>query len=229
MNLNLVRNLTRFPRWFLHIFFMRKWFLRKLLLLTRFPRKAFVASMALTAVVFGSAGSYADYEQGVNAAFDGDYATAYREFSIAAEEGLALAQYNLGILYFTGRGVERDADEAYRWTSAAAEQGHVAAQFNLATLLMTGEGVTKDPSSAVNWYSRAAKAGHPEAASELATLFFDGREVERDRVAAHAWASYAVANKAEGADALLKRIERKLDAEELSAARRLFAKWQIEP
>ena len=229
MNLNLVRNLARFPRWFLHTFFMHKWFLRKLVLLTRFPRKGFVASMALTAVVFGSAGSYADYEQGVNAAFDGDYATAYREFSIAAEEGLALAQYNLGILYFTGRGVERDADEAYRWTSAAAEQGHVAAQFNLATLLMTGEGVTKDASSAVSWYSRAAKAGHPEAASELATLFFDGREVERDRVAAHAWASYAVTNKAEGADALLKRIERKLDAAELSAARRLFAKWQIEP
>jgi TPR repeat protein len=229
MNLNLVRNLARFPRWFLHTFFMEKWFLRKLFLLTRLPREGFVANLALTAIVFGSAASYADYEQGVNAAFDGDYATAYREFSIAAKEGLALAQYNLGILYFTGRGVERDADEAYRWTSAAAEQGHVAAQFNLATLLMTGEGVTKDASSAVSWYSRAAKAGHPEAASELATLFFDGREVERDRVAAHAWASYAVANKAEGADALLARIERKLDAAELSAARRLFAKWQIEP
>jgi TPR repeat protein len=105
----------------------------------------------------------------------------------------------------------------------------VAAQFNLATLLMTGEGVTKDASSAVNWYSRSAKAGHPEAASELATLFFDGKEVETHRVTAHAWASYAVANKAEGADALLTRIERKLDAAELSAARRLFAKWQIEP
>ena len=105
----------------------------------------------------------------------------------------------------------------------------MAAQFNLATLLMTGEGVAKDASMAVNWYSRAAKAGHPEAASELATLFFDGREVETDRVVAHAWASYAVANKAKGADALLTRIERKLDTEELSAARRLFAQWQIAP
>jgi len=214
MSLNLISNLACF---------------RTRVSFARFLRMRLVASMTLIAAFLGNAASYADYEQGVNAAFDGDYATAYREFSIAAKEGLALAQYNLGILYFTGRGVERDAEEAYRWTSAAAEQGHVAAQFNLATLLMTGEGVTKDASMAVDWYSRAAKAGHPEAASELATLFFDGKEVERDRVVAHAWASYAVANKAEGADALLARIERKLDTAELSAARRLFAQWQIAP
>ena len=81
----------------------------------------------------------ADYEAGVNAAFDGDYDTAFREFSAAAEEGLMLAQYNLGILYFTGRGVEADAEQAFRWTLAAAEQDHTAAQFNVASLFFTGE------------------------------------------------------------------------------------------
>lgn len=183
---------------------------------------------ACLAIAFlGSVHSRADYEQGVNAAFEGDYATAYREFSIAAEEGLALAQYNLGILFFTGQGVERDADAAYRWTAAAAAQGHIAAQFNLATLLITGEGTAKDVEPAVEWYSQAAKAGHPEAASELASLYSDGSDVDRDRITAHAWAEYAVLNKAEGAAALLKSIERKLDAAELSAARRLFAQWQI--
>lgn len=181
----------------------------------------------LAIAFLGSAYSRADYEQGVNAAFEGDYATAYREFSIAAEEGLALAQYNLGILFFTGQGVERDADAAYRWTAAAAAQGHIAAQFNLATLLITGEGTAKDVESAVEWYSQAAKAGHPEAASELASLYSEGSDVDRDRITAHAWAEYAVLNKAEGGAALLKSIERKLDAAELSAARRLFAQWQI--
>ncbi len=52
--------------------------------------------------------SFADYEAGVNAAFNGDFETALHEFTIAAEEGLDLAQYNLGILYFTGQGVEKD-------------------------------------------------------------------------------------------------------------------------
>lgn len=188
-------------------------------------RAALIACLAIA--FWGIADSHADYEQGVNAAFEGDYATAYREFSIAAEEGLALAQYNLGILFFTGQGVERDANAAYRWTAAAAAQGHIAGQFNLATLLITGEGTAKDVESAVEWYSQAARAGHPEAASELVSLYSDGSDVERDRITAHAWAEYAVLNKAEGAVALRKSIERKLDAAELSAARRLFAQWQI--
>ena len=73
-----------------------------------------------------SAAAHADYEAGVNAAFDGDYDTAFREFSAAAEEGLMLAQYNLGILYFTGRGVEADTEQAFRWTLAAAEIGRAS-------------------------------------------------------------------------------------------------------
>ncbi len=54
--------------------------------------------------MFFIARASADYEDGVNAAFDGDFDTAFLEFTIAAESGLDLAQYNLGILYFTGQG-----------------------------------------------------------------------------------------------------------------------------
>lgn len=171
----------------------------------------------------------ADYEQGVNAAFAGDYETAFAEFSVAAEQGLDLAQYNLGILYFTGRGVEPDLAQAYRWTRAAAEQGHTAAQFNVATLLLAGDGVEPSAEAAIEWFGRAAKAGHPEAALELATLYAEGKSVARDRVTAHAWASYARGNEAEGAQALLVSLERKLSEAELASARRLYARWQIEP
>ncbi len=190
---------------------------------------AFIAACALASVSANSiADAYADYERGVNAAFDGDYATAFREFSVAADEGLMLAQYNLGILYFTGRGVERDPAAAYRWTLAAAEQGHTAAQFNLASLLSTGDGVAKDTEEGAQWYARAAKAGHPQAALILAAIYAEGAGVERDPVLAHAWASYAVLNSAEGAESLRLEIEVELAAGELSAARRLFARWQIE-
>lgn len=169
----------------------------------------------------------ADYEQGVNAAFNGDYETAFREFSAAAEGGLDLAQYNLGILYYMGQGVDRNPELAYHWTLAAAVQGHTAAQFNLATLLITGDGVEKQADQAIEWYSRAARAGHPYAALELAGLYDRGDEVERDRVTAHAWASFAVENEAEEAAELLASIERKLDEQELAKARRLFARWKI--
>ena len=69
----------------------------------------------------------ADYEDGVNAAFAGDFETAFREFSRAAEAGLDLAQYNLAILYFTGQGVEQDYAQASHWLGKASAGGDTQA------------------------------------------------------------------------------------------------------
>lgn len=172
--------------------------------------------------------AHADYEQGVNAAFNGDFETAFHEFSVAANEGLDLAQYNLGILYFTGQGVEKDMDEAFRWTAAAAEQGHVAAQFNLGSLYYSGDGTKVDRDKAVEMFGRAAKAGHGNAALLLANMFADGEHVNKDAVQAHAWASMAIVNENLEAVALRESIQGRMNPEQLSQARRLFARWQIE-
>lgn len=52
-------------------------------------------------------------------------AEAARWFRLAADRGLAIAQYNLGKAYYTGSGVSEDHTEAVRWVRRAAEQGHV--------------------------------------------------------------------------------------------------------
>ena len=49
----------------------------------------------------------------------------------AAEQGFAEAQYNLGVCYYHGLGVEPDYSEAVKWWRQAAEQGHAEAQNNL--------------------------------------------------------------------------------------------------
>jgi TPR repeat protein len=49
----------------------------------------------------------------------------------AANQGHADAQYNLGAMYFMGRGVLQDHVEAEKWYRKAAEQGHANAQHNL--------------------------------------------------------------------------------------------------
>jgi TPR repeat protein len=41
----------------------------------------------------------------------------------AAEQGHPLAQYDLGICYYNGKGVEKSRDEAVKWWTAAAKQG----------------------------------------------------------------------------------------------------------
>lgn len=194
----------------------------------------------------------ADYEEGVNAAFNGDFETALYEFTLAAEEGLDLAQYNLGILYFTGQGVERDVAEAFRWTEAAALQGHVAAQFNLGSLYYAGDGVEASSEKAVEMFESAARGGHANAALILANMYADGEIASdgetgllasvsnylsslfsgesggSDLVLAHVWANVALANESTDADVLRAELEGRMSDEQLSDARRQFALWQIQ-
>lgn len=58
-------------------------------------------------------------------------ADKYRE---AAEQGDAEAQYNLGLCYYNGEGVQQDYTQAVHWWRKAAEQGNARAQEALKTL-----------------------------------------------------------------------------------------------
>ena len=57
-----------------------------------------------------------------------DAREAVHWYRLAAEQGFAAAQFNLGVMYTRGRGVPEDAREAVRWYRLAAEQGHAGAQ-----------------------------------------------------------------------------------------------------
>lgn len=52
-----------------------------------------------------------------------DYTAAAKWFAAAADHGLADSQFNLGILYQAGLGVDRDMVEAFKWFSLAAAGG----------------------------------------------------------------------------------------------------------
>jgi len=47
---------------------------------------------------------------------------------MAAEQGLDVAQANLGIMYCEGMGVKQDMEEGIKWLRKAAEQGLPEAQ-----------------------------------------------------------------------------------------------------
>ena len=63
-----------------------------------------------------------------------DYFKAVEWYQKAAEQGLAHAQYNLGVMYEEGRGVKQDYIKAVEWWQKAAEQGHSYAQNNLGNM-----------------------------------------------------------------------------------------------
>ena len=54
----------------------------------------------------------------------GDYATAFQEWTKAAEAGDADAQFNLGYMYENGQGVHQDLFAAIKWYELAARQNY---------------------------------------------------------------------------------------------------------
>ena len=86
-----------------------------------------------------------------------------RWYRLAADQGVAAAQFNLGVSYADGEGVLKDDAEAARWYRLAADQGHAAAQFNLGIRYGKGEGVLKDSVLAHMWFNIAGANGYARA------------------------------------------------------------------
>ena len=81
---------------------------------------------------------------------------AAKWFRRAADQGDAVAQFYLGVMYNEGRGVPQDYAEAAKWYKLAAEQGDALAQYNLGLSYARGEGVTPDPVTAHMWLNLAS-------------------------------------------------------------------------
>src|SRR5258708_5317015 len=112
------------------------------------------------------------FEDAVDAHARGDYAKALRLIRPLANDGDASAQFNLGLTYMAGQGVQQDDAAAVLWFRKAAEQGNALAQSNLGTLYLYGRGVAQDDTEATMWFRKAAdqsdaiaeiNVGNPEA------------------------------------------------------------------
>ena len=88
-----------------------------------------------------------------------DYAEAVKWYRMAAEQGNALGQTNLGVMHEKGKGVPKGYAEAVEWYRLAAEQGHASAQTNLGVMYDKGQGVLQDNVLAHMWYNLGAANG----------------------------------------------------------------------
>jgi uncharacterized protein len=131
--------------------------------------------------------SSADDQAAERAYQHGDYATAFQEWKPLAELGNSVAQYMLGELYFSGRGVIQNYDEAVRWFRSAAHQEHSHAQFYLGLCYDRGLGVRKDYHEAERWFRRAAEQDHSDAQFHLAELYRLGQGLPQDMAKAVQW------------------------------------------
>ena len=65
-----------------------------------------------------------------------------------ANQGDALAQARLGVMYSKGEGVPQDYSKAAQWIEKAANQDYADAQFRLGWMYFNGEGVRQDYATA---------------------------------------------------------------------------------
>jgi TPR repeat protein len=84
-------------------------------------------------------------------------------YTLAAKQGNASAQYNLGQMYRQGRGVPQDYKTAVKWFRLGAEQGVAPAQNNLGNAYGRGQGVIQDNVYAHMWFNIAASSGDKDA------------------------------------------------------------------
>ena len=125
-----------------------------------------ILPVLLLTLLMGTPAFSDDFQKGLTAYNSGDYATALREWTPLAEQGDATAQYKLGVIYQTGRGVLQDYKTAVKWWKLAAEQGDARAQTDLGVFLTRGAGVLQDNIYAHMWFNIAASSGRFKIASK---------------------------------------------------------------
>jgi len=123
-----------------------------------------LATVIIAPLVLSLPALSGDFKTGDNAFARGDYARALREWKVVAKKGNAAAQFNLGLMYEKGLGVNLENKEAAKWYLKAAEQGHTKAQNNLGAMYAVGLGVLKDHRRAHMWWNISALNGIKSAA-----------------------------------------------------------------
>lgn len=164
---------------------------------------------AIITVTMSQAGLAASFTAGVVAYDNGLYEEAARIwFRVADKSKAPAAQFNLGLLYEQGLGVDKSLGLAARYYLAAANQGYAPAQYNLAVLHHEGEGVVKSAREAVHWWSKAAQQGHADAQYALGVLLLKGDTIPGHRTYAEQWLTLAARRGHEAAADLLSRLTR---------------------
>jgi uncharacterized protein len=132
----------------------------------------------------------------------------FKEHMANAKAGDAEAQYELGIMYLKGQGVEQDREKAREWLTAAAasgyslaegklarieeqeskyeqlkssaDNGNVDAQYELAMMYLKGRGVTTNGRTALRYMQKAADQGDVRAITRLGIINYKGEAGEVD-------------------------------------------------
>lgn len=99
---------------------------------------------------------------------------SFWETYTAALRGDKVAQFQTGVVYERGIGMDVNQSHAAQWYLKSAQQGYVDAQYNVALMYIGGRGVEQNTTAGMMWLASAAKAGDKEARKLLLDVI-DGK------------------------------------------------------
>lgn len=161
----------------------------------------------------------------------GDYAEAVRCYRLGAQRGESGCMNNMGVLYLSGQGVERDPKRALAWYDLATQHGCETGPRNAGEMFLYGNGVPRDDEAAARYFRIAAgrgngrtqghlqegaRAGKAPYQFQLADLYYCGtselhdrdlKEIEPDLKESLYWYAKAAGNGHSGARRMLELLK----------------------
>ena len=145
-----------------------------------------------------------------------NYSVALHWLTRAAKSGDPIGQYNLGLMYDSGRGIPPDFKRAEALYLRAAEQGNVSAMINLGLLYERGEeGVPQNWDASFALFKLAAESGSPVALHDVGRAYSTGHGTHRDDALAFEW--------------WMRAAKAGYEPSQLQVSRALLNGWGVEP
>jgi TPR repeat protein len=129
-----------------------------------------------------------------------------------ADEGVAEAQFSLGLTFANTVRAAPDYAQAARWYLLAANQNHAMAQFNLGIMFAEGQGVARDDAQSEKWMRRAAQQGDAGAQHNMgsrhrrASFKAPPADALESNLEAYKWFSLAAAQDYRGSDMAFESV-----------------------
>ncbi|MEQ6918737.1 tetratricopeptide repeat protein [Halomonas aquatica] len=97
------------------------------------------------------------------------------------------AQYNVGLFYLEGKGVERDPEEAINWLMEAEKNGSLSAKYVLAMEYYKGDILDKDARKAFDLFEVLASEGDARSQYFIGMFYLEGDVVPQNHSNASYW------------------------------------------
>ncbi len=150
---------------------------------------------------------------------------AYKILLKLSGEGLTRAQVQLGLAFFKGLGIKKNARKSRLWIERAARLGDKNGQYYLAEFYLNGIGIKKDPYSALIWFYRAANNGNLTSFRKIGEMHSKGIATAKNVEEAQMWFELYKLNKGKDAERYLKENGKKLTAAQIKKAKTKARNW----